>query len=87
MDRLGEIGGIVRDVCGNDTAKNLKKIWGLNSEGEINGAWRDIGIPNTWYMLGGLTSVVVLSRLVTEKLIGNLALCRFHSKHVALREL
>jgi len=64
---LGEIGDVIRSVCGDDVAERVKKIWGLNSEGEINGAWRDIGVPNMWYMMG------------------NLALCRFHSKHVALQ--
>ncbi|KAH8999821.1 FAD/NAD-P-binding domain-containing protein [Lactarius hatsudake] len=45
----------------------LKPIWGLDPEGEIRGAWRDIGIPRAWYMMG------------------NFALCRFHSKHLALQ--
>ncbi|KAJ6564733.1 FAD/NAD(P)-binding domain-containing protein [Mycena capillaripes] len=40
---------------------------GLNAEGEINGAWRDLGVHGLWYMMG------------------NLALARFYSKHVALQ--
>ncbi|KAJ6566754.1 hypothetical protein B0H19DRAFT_1138526 [Mycena capillaripes] len=57
----------VRKLCGDAVGDKCKPIWGLNKEGEINGAWRDLGVPGLWYM------------------IGNLALCRFHSKHVALQ--
>ncbi|KXN81274.1 putative indole-3-pyruvate monooxygenase YUCCA4 [Leucoagaricus sp. SymC.cos] len=64
---LGEVPDQVHEICGEEVGKKLKKIWGLNSEGEIHGAWRDIGVPNMWYMMG------------------NLALCRFHSKHIALQ--
>jgi hypothetical protein len=42
----------IRHICGPDVGKKLKKLWGLNSEGEINGAWRDLGVPNLWMMCG-----------------------------------
>ncbi|KAF8893477.1 hypothetical protein BD779DRAFT_1506493 [Infundibulicybe gibba] len=58
--------GLIK-LVGESVGKNLKPIWGLNEEGEINGVWRDLGVPGLWSM------------------IGNLALCRFHSKHVALQ--
>ncbi|KAJ7137003.1 hypothetical protein C8R44DRAFT_768224 [Mycena epipterygia] len=64
---LGEARDGVRKICGDEIGAQCKKIWGLNNEGEINGAWRDLGVPGLWYM------------------IGNLALGRFHSKHVALQ--
>ncbi|KAF7378261.1 Flavin-containing monooxygenase [Mycena sanguinolenta] len=64
---LGNARDGVRKVCGDAVGDKCKPIWGLNEEGEINGAWRDLGVPGLWYM------------------IGNLALCRFHSKHVALQ--
>ncbi|KAF5347990.1 hypothetical protein D9756_010150 [Leucocoprinus leucothites] len=64
---LGQASDQIRQICGEEVGKRLNKVWGLNSEGEINGVWRDTGIPNLWYMLG------------------NLALCRFHSKHIALQ--
>jgi len=57
----------IRKICGDDIGDKCKRIWGLNDEKEINGVWRDLGIPNLWSMMG------------------NLALCRFHSKHVALQ--
>ncbi|KAJ7887426.1 hypothetical protein B0H13DRAFT_2534157 [Mycena leptocephala] len=64
---LGDARNGVRKICGDAVGDRCKPIWGLNAEGEINGAWRDLGVPGLWYM------------------IGNLALCRFHSKHVALQ--
>jgi len=64
---LGDARNAVRRLCGDEVGDACKPIWGLNSEGEINGAWRDLGVPGLWYM------------------IGNFALCRFHSKHVALQ--
>ncbi|TFK20744.1 monooxygenase [Coprinopsis marcescibilis] len=42
-------------------------LWGLDDEGELRGAYRDLGVKRMWYM------------------IGNLALARFHSKHLALQ--
>ncbi|KAJ7761821.1 hypothetical protein B0H16DRAFT_539958 [Mycena metata] len=64
---LGDARNGVRKICGDAVGDKCKAIWGLNSEGEINGAWRDLGVPGLWYMMG------------------NLALGRFHSKHVALQ--
>ena len=27
-------------------------IWGLDKEGEVRGAWRELGVPNLYYMMG-----------------------------------
>ncbi|KDR66354.1 hypothetical protein GALMADRAFT_259418 [Galerina marginata CBS 339.88] len=64
---LGDPVGHIRRVCGDEVANRCKDIWGLNDEGELNGVWRDLGVPGLWMMLG------------------NLALCRFHSTHIALQ--
>ncbi|PFH47514.1 hypothetical protein AMATHDRAFT_67595 [Amanita thiersii Skay4041] len=64
---LGDMKDNVRNVCGNEVADKTTPVWGFNDEGEINGAWRDMGVPGLWYMTG------------------NLALSRFHSKHLALQ--
>ncbi|XP_006457702.1 hypothetical protein AGABI2DRAFT_190142 [Agaricus bisporus var. bisporus H97] len=64
---LADMSSEIRQLCDADVNKKLKKLWGLNSEGEIYGVWRDLGVPNLWMMCG------------------NLALCRFHSKHIALQ--
>ncbi|KAH9021057.1 FAD/NAD-P-binding domain-containing protein [Lactarius pseudohatsudake] len=57
----------LRSILGPEAGARLKPLWGLDSEGEIRGAWRDLGISRAWYMTG------------------NFALCRFHSKHLALQ--
>ncbi|KAF7352602.1 hypothetical protein MVEN_01225700 [Mycena venus] len=64
---VGDVRDNIRKVCGDALTDRCKPIWGLDAEGEIQGCWRDLGIPGLWYMMG------------------NLAYCRFHSKHVALQ--
>ncbi|KAJ6556762.1 hypothetical protein DFH09DRAFT_1365485 [Mycena vulgaris] len=44
----------IRAVCGDLVANKCKTLWGLDSEGEIKGVWRDTGIKNLWYMVGSL---------------------------------
>ncbi|KAH9484751.1 Indole-3-pyruvate monooxygenase YUCCA1 [Psilocybe cubensis] len=41
----------IRQVCGEEVANKCRPIWGLNDEGEINGAWRNLGVVNLWYMM------------------------------------
>ncbi|KAL0956661.1 hypothetical protein HGRIS_002793 [Hohenbuehelia grisea] len=64
---LGDARRVMHNVCGDEVANKVSRLWGLNEEGEINGAWRDVSVPGMWFMMG------------------NLALCRFHSKHLALQ--
>ncbi|KAG6818697.1 hypothetical protein H0H93_002696, partial [Arthromyces matolae] len=64
---LGDSRSHIRQLVSDDVFKNVKPIWGLNPEGEMNGVWRDIGVKGLW------------------SIIGNLALSRFYSKHVALQ--
>jgi len=62
----------VSRVCGPEIAEKCHPLWGLDEEGELQGAWKELGVKNglrgLWYMMG------------------NLALCRFHSTHLTLRE-
>ena len=53
----------------------VTSLWGLNEEGELTSLWREIGgrAPKG-KKLAGLWSI-----------LGNLAMGRFHSKHIALR--
>ena len=64
---FGDPRSVIRDIVGEEEGKKVVPIWSINVEGEVRGAWREIGLPNVWYMMG------------------NLAWCRFFSKHVALR--
>jgi hypothetical protein len=86
VHRLGDCCAHIQRICGDAVLERCNPIWGLDKEGEINGAWRDMGVRGLWYMMGtcrlywvGLRADVVIG-------IGNLALARFHSKHVALRK-
>ncbi|KAJ7354344.1 hypothetical protein DFH08DRAFT_1077080 [Mycena albidolilacea] len=42
----------IRAICGSEVADKCGPIWGLDSEGEINGCWRYPGVQNLWYMTG-----------------------------------
>ena len=46
----------MRKILGPVAGAHLKEIWGLDSDGEIKGAWRDIGLPHLWCMIGTLFS-------------------------------
>ena len=65
---IGDTRDGYKKILGEELGSKVKQIWGLDSAGEVNGAWRDIGIENLWCMMG------------------NLAACRYHSRHVALRK-
>ena len=43
-----------RKLLGEDVGQKLKPIWGLDSKGELNSAWRDVGIPRLYCMMGTL---------------------------------
>lgn len=85
--RFGDAPNYISKICGPEVAAKMGKIWGLDEEGEICGAWRDTGVPGMWYMMGMHTVLTPLCPfLIGNELTGNLALARFHSKHVALRK-
>ena len=44
----------IRDMVGPEAGEKIVPIWGLNAEGEPRGTWREIGLPNMWYMMGNL---------------------------------
>ncbi|KAG6374832.1 FAD/NAD(P)-binding domain-containing protein [Boletus reticuloceps] len=62
-------------IKNTDLHDKVRQIWGMDDEGEICGSYREIGKPNEeGKAIAGLWCIM-----------GNLALCRFHSKHVALQ--
>ncbi|KAG8220803.1 FAD/NAD(P)-binding domain-containing protein [Butyriboletus roseoflavus] len=62
-------------IKNTDLHGKIRQIWGFDDEGEINGLAREIGEPREeGNAVAGLWCM-----------LGNLALCRFHSKHVALQ--
>ena len=42
----------MRKIRGPELGARLKPIWGLDPESEIQGAWRDIGIPRLECIMG-----------------------------------
>ena len=59
---LGEARDPMRKILGPEAGARLKQIWGLDAEGEIKGAWRDIGLPRLWCMIGKLLFFFLLER-------------------------
>ena len=52
----------MRSVLGPEVGARLKPIWGLDPEGEIQGTWRDVGVPRVWCMMGKLSCPFPASR-------------------------
>jgi hypothetical protein len=65
-----------RELLPESLHGKLRPIWGLDNEGELNSVWREVG--------GRGKEAEALNGIWC--MMGNLALCRFHSKHLALRE-
>ncbi|OJA14210.1 hypothetical protein AZE42_11318, partial [Rhizopogon vesiculosus] len=64
-----------RELLPESLHDKVRPIWGLDAEGELNGAWREVGVRDKeGEALNGIWSMM-----------GSLGLCRFHSKHLALR--
>ena len=42
----------IKRLVGDELAGRVSPIWNLNEEGEQNGAWRWLGVPNLWFMMG-----------------------------------
>jgi len=66
---LGDPREQIRKVCGDEVADKCKAIWGLDEEGELNGVWRDLGVPGLWYMMGEFAWVFEGSKLTSNALI------------------
>ncbi|KAE9404770.1 FAD/NAD(P)-binding domain-containing protein [Gymnopus androsaceus JB14] len=58
----GDIRKAIGNICGEDVERACKPIWGYDEETEIKGVWRDLGVPNLWYMGGGLAPCRFYSR-------------------------
>jgi hypothetical protein len=51
-DSVGDMRDQIRRVGGDELSSRCKPVRGLDSEGEVIGAYRNIGVPNMWYMMG-----------------------------------
>ncbi|KAG2073998.1 FAD/NAD(P)-binding domain-containing protein [Suillus decipiens] len=63
----GDICDFMREVCGDEIASKIPRVWGLDEEGQTAGVWRYCGHDGLWFA------------------IGDFALSRFHSLHLALQ--
>ncbi|KZT09319.1 FAD/NAD-binding domain-containing protein [Laetiporus sulphureus 93-53] len=61
---VGDTRNSIRSVCGDEVADTCNPIWGLDQEGEIQGVWRDLGVPGLWYMMGPLQMARFFSKLM-----------------------
>lgn len=50
--RLGNARDVVGRILDPETFKSVREIWGLDDEGEFNGVWGGLGVPNLWSMMG-----------------------------------
>jgi len=74
---FGDFKEPIRKLCGDKITDKITKTWGLNSEGEINGAWRDCGVRDMYFMAGNLAlgryyskHVALQIKAVEENLMG-----------------
>lgn len=54
VNRFSDTRDPIKAICGEEIGAKLPPIWGLDPEGEMNGVWRQLGVPNLWYMMGNL---------------------------------
>ncbi|KAG2364044.1 hypothetical protein BDR07DRAFT_1280627 [Suillus spraguei] len=50
----GDIRDFMRDVCGDEIASKIPKVWGLDEEGQTAGVWRYCGHDGLWFANGNL---------------------------------
>lgn len=68
--------GFKESVCetlGDNYGNKLTKIWGLDCEGEINGLYRDCGIPNVYFISGALAISRPYSKLLALQIVAEQA--------------
>lgn len=62
----------IHKICEPDVADRVNTIWGLDEEGEINGAWRDTGVEGLYVMMGAFAlcpfvlSNILMTRVLQE---------------------
>jgi hypothetical protein len=52
LRRLGDVTDMIKQVCGNDILEKTGPIVGLDDEGELQGPFRNMGIPGLWVIIG-----------------------------------
>ncbi|PSS35577.1 hypothetical protein PHLCEN_2v1454 [Hermanssonia centrifuga] len=70
--------GPIRKILGEEVGKSLTPIWGLNDEGELRTAWREVGVPNVWYMMGNLAWARFFSKHVALRTSASFVISKAH---------
>ena len=65
VPRFSDARDPIRSLIGEELGAKLPPIWGLNEEGELNGTWRELGVPNLWYMMGTCQNIRRIHRVLT----------------------
>ncbi|KAE9368341.1 putative flavin-containing monooxygenase [Stipitochalara longipes BDJ] len=60
----GNMRYLVRDIFGEEIAKEMGDFWGLDKEGELNGIWKGTGHPAMWYHGGTIGQQRFYSRFI-----------------------
>lgn len=42
----------IRKIVGEEVGNKITPIWGIDEEGELRSAWKELGVPNLWLMMG-----------------------------------
>ncbi|KAG1897597.1 uncharacterized protein F5891DRAFT_957094 [Suillus fuscotomentosus] len=50
----GDPRDFMREVCGDETASKITRVWGLDEEGQSAGVWRYCGHDGLWFANGNL---------------------------------
>lgn len=58
-----------REVLGDKAAEQMGKVWGLDSELEVNGVARRCGIPNTFFTIGNFMMSRWFSRRIALQIV------------------
>ncbi|KAK9366199.1 hypothetical protein V1509DRAFT_630440 [Lipomyces kononenkoae] len=59
----------VAETLGEKAVKNLKQVWGLDEESELNSCFRDCGIPGVYFMVGALPLARFNSKIVAIQIL------------------
>ncbi|OCL07499.1 putative flavin-containing monooxygenase [Glonium stellatum] len=61
---VGNMREMAADIIGGEAADRLEDFWGLDSEGELRGAYKPLSYPGLWFMGGDCSMARFYSRFV-----------------------
>jgi hypothetical protein len=61
-----------KDLVGEQVGEKLEDWWGVDSEGELRGAWKPIGHPGIWFTGGNVMLARFFSRFLALQIAADL---------------